>query len=112
MVAVIKPTPKTKAPPNPKFGEVGYEFDIKAKIIGVVVEDGDTYYNVFVGVGNFYEQIDSCANGEVFAYCGKENLIDVVASTAPSILKTIKLEELSKAKAEVARLTKELAALK
>ena len=114
MAAGTKTPPKPKVQPKPKFGEVGYEFNLKAKIVEVYPEeDKDNYpFHVAIDLGEFEDYEDEVRGKLVVSYPTKQDLLNVVASTAPSILKTIKLEELNKARADVDRITKELAALK
>ncbi len=105
---------KAKALPKPKFGEVGYEFNIKAKIVEVSAEDDPSNwpYIVKVDLGDF-EDIESISTStHSITYRSKQCLVDAVAHSVPSLIKTLKQEELDKAKAEVARLTKELAEIK
>lgn len=102
-----------KALPKPKFGEVGYEFNIKAKIVEVHPEDDDYNhpFKVAFYLGN-YDDWDSDRGNVTYMYNSKADLLDVVSKESPAVLKQLKQEELEKAKAEVARLTKELAEIK
>lgn len=109
-----KTTVKPKAPPKPKFGEVGYIFNIQAKIVEVHPEDDDCYhpYSIEMNIGD-YDNIDFYSGGRVtFDYESKQDLLNVVSKTVPALSKAMKLDELNKAKAEVVRLTKELEAIK
>ena len=121
MVATKKPTAvktvKPKAPPKPKFGEVGYEFNIKARIIEVPPEDDDDYecnypFKVEVSLGDFADMDDNGRGSMILSYDSKQDLLNLVSKTVPALSKSMKQEELNKAKAEVARLTKELAEIK
>lgn len=105
---------KPKVAPKPKFGELGYEFHIKAKIVEVHPEEDQFNYPFVVEVQlGDYEDFDAQGDGSYnLHYETREDLENVVSKTVPSLLKTIKTDELNKAKAEVARLTKELAAIK
>lgn len=102
-----------KTLPKPKFGEVGYEFNIKAKIVEVYPEDdGYNYpFKVAFYVGNV-DDWDSSKGNFTGNYNSKADLLDVVSKESPAVIKQLKQEELEKAKAEVARLTKELAEIK
>ncbi len=99
----------------PKFGEVGYEFNIKAKIVEVHPEDcGATQsrsFRIVVDAG-VVEEHDFEGRGKIdLTYATKQDLLSLVSKTAPDLAKLVKLEELEKAKAEVDRITKELAAI-
>lgn len=107
---VIKP----KAPAKPKFGEVGYEFNVKAKIVEVNPEDDEYNYPfvVEIDMGNYENQNSAEGTSEQVSYSSKKDFIEFCSKHIPSLLKSQKQEELNKAKAEVARLTKELAEIK
>ena len=110
--AVLAKTVKPKAPPKPKFGEVGYEFKVTAKIVEVN-DDGDEYpFVIQIDLGDFedfYGQGDGKVN---FMYSDKKDLLNTASKNVPALAKSLKQDELNKAKADVARLTKELAAIK
>jgi hypothetical protein len=111
--AVTKTT-KPKAPPKPTFGELGFEFNIKAKIVGVFPENDDYNhpYAIEVDIGDF-DNLEYSSKGIInFDYPSMNSLSEVVSKTVPALTKKLKQDELNKAKAEVARLTKELAAIK
>jgi hypothetical protein len=118
MVATKKPTAvktvKPKAPPKPKPFEVGYEFNIKAKIIEVHPENDEYNYpfKVEVGLGDFEDMDDNGGGSRILSYVSKQDLLNLVSKAVPALSKSMKQEELNKAKAEVVRLTKELAAIK
>lgn len=105
---------KPKTPPKPKFGEVGYEFKVTAKIVEVYPEE-DEYnfpFRVTIDLGEFEDYDDEGHGKLVFSYPTKQDLLNVVSKTVPALSKAMKLDELNKAKAEVVRLTKELEAIK
>lgn len=107
--SVVKPAKVIK----PKFGEVGYEFNIKAKIVEVYPEN-DEYnhpFKISLYLGSF-DDWDADGGNVIYNYDSRADLLDVVSKEAPIVRKQIKQEELEKAKAEVARLTKELAEIK
>jgi hypothetical protein len=110
----VPKTTKPKAPPKPKFGELGYTFNIQAKIIEVNPEDDGYNYPFIVelDLGN-YEDIDNQGSGvQHFSYPDRKGLLQLASKNAPALVKSLKQDELNKAKAEVTRLTKELAAIK
>jgi hypothetical protein len=97
----------------PKFGEVGYEFNIKAKIVEVNPEDCGNFwpFRIVVDAG-VVEEHDFEGRGTIdLTYATRQDLLSLVSKTAPDLAKLVKLEELEKAKAEVDRITKELAAI-
>lgn len=106
----VKPAKVTK----PKFGQVGYEFNIKAKITKVYPENNEynSPFTISLYLGNL-EHFDEDVHGNAFYTAdSKAILLDVVSKESPALLKQLKQEELENAKAEVARLTKELAEIK
>ena len=111
--AVTKTT-KPKAPPKPKFGELNYEFKVTAKIVEVNPEEDDSEYPFVVSIDlGKYDDWDGQADGSInFMYGTKKSFLSSVSKHVPALSKQLKLEELAKAKAEVVRLTKELAAIK
>jgi len=109
---VAKTTAKPKAPPKPKFGELGYTFNIQAKIVDVNDNNDEYPFVIQIDLGDF-EEYDGQHDGKVnFMYSEKKDLLNIVSKNVPALAKSLKQDELNKAKAEVARLTKELAAIK
>lgn len=107
-------TTKVPAKPlKPKFGQLGYEFAIKAKITEVHPENDENNYpfKISLYLGNF-DDWDADSGNVGYSYERIADLLDVVSKESPAVLKQLKQEELEKAKAEVTRLTKELAEIK
>lgn len=108
-MTVKKAAPKT-TPKAPSFGEVGYEFLVKAKIANVS-DDKDEYpFNVKVDMGAY---VDWYSDGEymVFQYPTKESFTEFVYGLDPKLAKQVKQDELKKAQQLVAKLQKELDSL-
>lgn len=108
MAAAKKAVPKVA---QPKFGEVGYKFLLPAIITETSTMDGDYQVTVEVKVGN-QDDFDRDGDNFIFYYDTKKDLSDLLVEINPAYAKSIKQEELKKAQADVARLTKELAAIK
>ncbi len=89
----------------PKFGEVGYEFNIKAKIVGIYP------FRIVVDAGVVEDWTYEGRGKIAITYATKKDLLSLVSKTSPDLAKLLKLEELEKAKADVDRLTKELATI-
>ncbi len=104
---------RSKAPPKPKFGELGYEFKVTARIVEVSPEYSNKYpFIINIDLGKYDVCEDQSDDSTNYMYVTKDDLLRSVSKHVPALNKSIKLDELNKAKAEVARLTKELAAIK
>jgi hypothetical protein len=112
MAAAKKATPAVATKVAvPKFGEVGYKFLLPA-VITEASDDRSEYGVVIeVQVGDF-DDYASMGDKMEFSYNTKEELSDLLTEVNPAYAKALKQEELKKAQADVARLTKELAAIK
>ena len=110
----VNATVKPKVQSKPKPFEVGYEFNIKAKIKEVHPEDDQYNYPFIIQVdlGNYEEWEDDDNGLYSLHYESKQELLNVISKSVPTIQRQIKQDELNKAKADVARLTKELAVIK
>ena len=109
-----KTTKVPAKPPKPKFGQVGYEFNIKAKITEVHPDNNEynSPFKISLYLGNLAHFDEDAHGNTLYVADSKAILLDVVSKESPAVLKQLKQEELEKAKAEVVRLTKELAEIK
>lgn len=107
---VTKPIPKPKVP---KFGEVGFKFNILAEIISAKSKDfpEDYAFTIKINLESF-EDYEFDGEGFIVCYEKKQDLLDLVSQTDKKILKSHKQEELKKLQAQVDALTKEIAAIK
>jgi hypothetical protein len=111
-MATKKTTVKVQQPPKPKFGEVGYEFNVLAKVIKVEPDNNQVYpVDIEINLGSFADT-KWTSDGVIISYDTNKEFIDFVETLDPKLLKTRKQEELKKAQALVDKLTKELESFK
>lgn len=107
-----KATPKPKAPPKPKFGEVGFKFPIMVEIVKYLPDNNDDYPVVLkMDLGNFEDIYWDCDFTEVM-YDKQKDFKDFYTKCDPKFAKAQKQEQLKQAKALVVKLEKELAEIK
>lgn len=98
--------------PTPKFGEVGYKFNIGAEIVEVNDENDTNNYPFTVSVDmGVFEDLDYEGDSMFFNYCSREDLLKLASKTNPKLLLDDKKAELKKAQEVVDRITKEINAL-
>lgn len=116
-MATKKATPaKAKAPVarvvKPKFGQVGYEFSVPAKIVKAIPDNNEEFALAFqLNLGS-YEDTEWITDGLIVSYDTNGDFVKFMETLDPKLRKAQKQEELKKAQAVVAKLTKELAELK
>ena len=91
--------------PKPARYEKGYEFLVKVKIDNIQAD----WYDLG---DHGYSLAYSLSNIDMESYVNKKDLLKLEIDANPSVNKQIISEKLKTAQAEVAKLTKELAALK
>lgn len=104
-MATRKKTNVSVAAPKPARYEKGYEFLVKVKIENIAEDWYDTGHHG-------YSIAYSLGNIDIEGYLDEEELLKLEINANPSVNKQIISEKLKTAQAEVAKLTKELAALK
>ena len=111
MVAAKKTTPTVKAPPKPKFGEVGFKFPVMAEIVRYIPDNDNNYpITIKINLGSYIDT-DWVDQGYEISYDTHKDFNDFYVSCDPKFLKVRKQEELKQAKALVAKLTKEISEL-
>lgn len=103
-----------KAPPKPKFMEVGFKFPVMVEIVSTAPEDDEYEYPVVVRLemGGWEDWDNVDGNRLHFKYPSIKDFKDFYAKCDPKFIKTQKQEELKQAQALVAKLTKEINELK
>jgi hypothetical protein len=83
---------------KPKFGEVGYEFNLKAKIVEVPPEGTGEFYpfRIVVDAGVVEDWTYEGRGKIAITYATKKDLMSLVSKTSPDLAKLVKLEELEK----------------